>query len=169
MRHGRHLQRPAEWSALIRIATLLFVAIMAMQSLYAAGIVPFGFGNWRRSSRFRDLGRSALRRKYPAKRKRRRALFVLPAVLFTLALVIFRPLRPLHRAHGLEPVLGTPAVPVLPTSINSSPIPTSECSATWCSMWTVVVQYAIAFARAVLNAEIRGRKFFRVAFLCPSC
>ena len=33
---------------------------------------------------------------------------------------------------------------------------------------TVVVQYAIAFGLALLlNAEIRARKFFRVAFLLP--
>jgi multiple sugar transport system permease protein len=33
---------------------------------------------------------------------------------------------------------------------------------------TVIVQYAIAFGLALLlNADIRARKFFRVAFLLP--
>jgi multiple sugar transport system permease protein len=101
-----------------------------------------------------------------------RALFVLPAVLFTVAMVIF------------------PTIFAIVVSFTDWNLSSSEGAKFngldnlkqlftdgyfWNALFNmafylfaVLIQYALAFALALmLNAEIRARKFFRVAFLLP--
>ena len=76
---------------LIAAATLLLACITLIQSLFAAGFISFGFENWRPmlyaylvwsvaigASQVIIKGESG-----------KRALFILPAILFTIAMVIF--------------------------------------------------------------------------------
>ena len=100
------------------------------------------------------------------------ALFVLPALLFTMAMVIFPTLFGLyiaftnwnlngasqHRLNGFDNLI---------TLWNDSYFWNALGNMVFYVL-TVLVQYAIAFGLALLlNAEIRARKFFRVAFLLP--
>ncbi len=159
---------------LIRIATLLFIAILAMQSLYAAGIAPFGFGNWQPILIGFAIWGVALCAGNILRSGEAgwRALFVLPAVLFTLALVIFPTFFGLYIAltdwnlssatgrqfNGLANFYQLIADPYFWNALGNMVF----------YVLTVLVQYAFAFALALLlNADIRGRKFFRVAFLLP--
>src|SRR4029453_15397860 len=101
-----------------------------------------------------------------------KALFVLPAVLFTIAMVIF-------------PTFFGLAIAFTDWNLSSVEGPRFNGLANiWQLMfdryfWNallnmvfyvlmVLVEYAIAFGLALLlNADIRARKFFRVAFLIP--
>ena len=101
-----------------------------------------------------------------------RALFVLPAVLFTVAMVIFPMLFGLYvsvtdwnlsafagrQFNGLDNFRQMMSDPYYWNAMLNM-------------VWyvaAVLVEYAIAFALALLlNADIRARKFFRVAFLLP--
>ena len=98
------------------------------------------------------------------------ALFVLPAVLFTVAMVIFPTVFGLYIAFTDWNLARSNGPQIQRASTifgNCCTTPTSgtRC-ATWFSMcWRCFVEYAIAFGLALLlNAEIRARKFFRVAF-----
>ncbi len=155
-------------------ASALLVGVAAMQILGAAGASPVGFGNWRPLMYMFLLWGMALAASQVLIRGElgQQALFILPALLFTGAMVIFPTLFGLyiaftdwnlnaqsgHHFNGLDNfrtlwgdsyfwnALGNMAVYVL----------------------TVLVQYVIAFGLALLlNADIRARKFFRVAFLMP--
>ena len=98
--------------------------------------------------------------------------FILPALLFTAAMVIFPTLFGLyiaftdwnlnaqsgHHFNGLNNLRTLWADPYFWNALGNMAF----------YVGTVVVQYAIAFGLALLlNADIRGRKFFRVAFLLP--
>ena len=159
---------------LFRLATLLLVGVAALQALDAAGILAIGFSNWRPLFYVYILWGVALAGSQIVMRGElgQQTAFVLPALLFTVAMVIFPTIFGLyiaftdwnlnaqsgHHFNGLDNLrtlwgdsyfwnaLGNMAFYVL----------------------TVVVQYAIAFGLALLlNAGIRARKFFRVAFLLP--
>ena len=99
-------------------------------------------------------------------------LFVLPAVLFTVAMVIFPTFFGLYIAftdwnlnaqggvhfNGLDNLRTLFDDPYFWNALGNMVFYVA----------TVLVQYAIAFGLALLlNAEIRGRKFFRVVFLLP--
>ena len=159
---------------LFRLATLLLIAVVALQTLDAAGVLTIGFANWRPVLYMYifwgvALGGSQVLTRGEAGQQR---AFVLPALLFTVAMVIFPTIFGLyiaftdwnlnaqsgHHFNGFDNLrtlwddsyfwnaLGNMAIYVL----------------------TVLVQYAIAFGLALLlNADIRARKFFRVAFLLP--
>ncbi len=101
-----------------------------------------------------------------------KALFVLPAVLFTVAVVIFPTVFGLYIAFT-------------DWNLSSAAGPQFNGTANLVQLWhdaffwnalgnmvfyvaMVLVQYAIAFGLALLlNAEIKARKFFRVSFLLP--
>jgi multiple sugar transport system permease protein len=102
----------------------------------------------------------------------KRALFLLPALLFTIAMVIFPTFFGLYIAftdwnlsafagqkfNGLDNLRALFADPYYWNALGNMGI----------YVLAVFVQYAIAFGLALLlNADIRGRKFFRVAFLLP--
>jgi multiple sugar transport system permease protein len=159
---------------LFRAATLLLVVAAALQALDSAGVVSIGFTNWRPLLYVYILWGVALAGSQIATRGElgQQTAFVLPALLFTLAMVIFPTIFGLyiaftdwnlnaesgHHFNGLDNLrtlwgdsyfwnaLGNMAFYVL----------------------TVLVQYTIAFGLALLlNADIGARKFFRVAFLLP--
>jgi multiple sugar transport system permease protein len=97
---------------------------------------------------------------------------VLPALLFTVAMVVFPTLFGLYIAFTDWNLNGASG-----HHLNGADnlVQLWNDSFFWNALAnmvfyvaTVLVQYAIAFGLALLlNAEIRGRKFFRVAFLLP--
>src|SRR5690606_3881873 len=102
----------------------------------------------------------------------KRTLFVLPAALFVVSLTVFPLLfglviafsdwnlsSPLGRQfNGLDNVRQMWADPFYWNALRNM---------VWYTL-AILVEYVIAFGLALLlNAEIRARKFFRVAFLLP--
>lgn len=159
---------------LVRSATAVFFALTALQALYYAGVLPFGFSNWLPILIAFALWGSALCAGNILRYGEAgwRALFVLPAILFTLALVIFPTIFGLYLAftdwnlssatgrqfNGLDNFRQMWADPYFWNALGNMIFYVA----------TVLVQYAIAFGLALLlNADIKGRKFFRVAFLLP--
>ena len=102
----------------------------------------------------------------------KRTLFVLPATLFVVSMVVFPLLFGLviafsdwnlsspdgRQFNGLDNVRQMWSDPFYWNALKNM---------VWYSL-AIIVEYAIAFGLALLlNAEIRARKFFRVAFLLP--
>jgi multiple sugar transport system permease protein len=155
-------------------ASVLFAAVLAAQILYSAGLIPMGFATWRPVVYTFLLWSAALcvSRVLIYGEGGKRSLFVLPALLFTIALVVFPTIFGLVIAF---------------TDWNLSAFEGRKFNglANLVQLWndryfwnalgnmvfyvlTVLVQYAIAFGLALLlNANIRAQKFFRVAFLLP--
>jgi multiple sugar transport system permease protein len=155
-------------------ATGILALAFLIQALFDQGVIPFGFANWRPVLFAYFLWASALcvSRVMIHGEQGKKALFVLPAVLFVISMVVFPLLFGLWIAfsdwnlssfagrqfNGLDNVrqmLGDPFY--------------------WNALWNMVlytavilVEYAIAFGLALLlNADIRARKFWRVVFLMP--
>jgi multiple sugar transport system permease protein len=160
--------------ALIVAATLLLAAAVILQSLFAAGVAAFGFETWRPVLYAFVLWGVALGAGQVLMRGEagHRALFVLPAVLFTIAMVVFPTFFGLYiaftdwnlssfegrRFNGLANFWAMLADPYYWNALGNMVI----------YVLGVLVQYAVAFGLALLlNADIRARKFFRVAFLLP--
>ena len=101
-----------------------------------------------------------------------RALFLLPALLFTVAMVIFPTVFGLYIAStdwNLSSLTGVHfnVVGNFASMLHDAFFWTALGNMVWYVL-SVLVQYAIAFGLALLlNAEIRARKFFRVVFLLP--
>ena len=102
----------------------------------------------------------------------KRTLFVLPAALFVISLTVFPLLFGLVIAFSSWN-LSSPTGRALNGVDNlvqmwSDPF---YWNAMWNMVWyvlAIIVEYVIAFGLALLlNAQIRARKFFRVAFLLP--
>jgi multiple sugar transport system permease protein len=156
------------------LASALLVAMAALQILDSAGAVAVGLTNWRPLLYVFLLWSVALGANQVLTRGEagQQTLFLLPALLFTAAMVIFPTVFGIyialtdwnlnaqsgHHFNGVDNLrtlwddsyfwnaLGNMALYVL----------------------TVLAQYTIAFGLALLlNADIRARKFFRVAFLLP--
>lgn len=167
-------ERKSAGRTLVRFSTAVFVVVMVVQGLYAADLTSFGFEDWRPVLYAYllwaiCLGAGQVLQRGEAGHK---ALFLLPAVLFTVAMVIFPTFFGLYVAF---------------TDWNLSSFSSRHFSGLdnfkfllrdpyyWNALrnmiyyvLAVLVQYTIAFGLALLlNAEIRGRKFFRVAFLLP--
>ncbi|HEY4807942.1 MAG TPA: sugar ABC transporter permease [Roseiarcus sp.] len=159
---------------IFRLGSAFFVAVAALQICSASGVVPIGFGNWQPTMFAFLLWGVALGvsqvLKYGDGGKQ--TLFVLPALLFTAAMVIFPTIFGLyiaftdwnlnaqsgHHINGLDN---------LRTLWGDSYFWNALANMVFYVL-TVLVQYVIAFGLALLlNADIRGRKFFRVAFLLP--
>lgn len=155
-------------------ASVLLLAVAAVQGLHASGFVGFGFETWRPVAYAYVVWAVAICAGQVMVRGEagEKALFVLPAVLFTVAVVIFPTLFGLYIAFT-------------DWNLSSANGPQFNGAANLVQLWhdaffwnalgnmvfyvaAVLVQYAIAFGLALLlNAEIRARKFFRVAFLLP--
>jgi multiple sugar transport system permease protein len=159
---------------LMRSASVVFLALIVMQTLFANDIISVGFPNWFPIFvAFGLWGAAICAGNILAHGEAGwRALFVLPAIFFTLALVIFPTLFGLYIAFtdwNLSSANGRQFNGLA----NFYQLLTDD--RVWNALGnmvfyvaTVIVQYAIAFGLAMLlNAEIRGRKFFRVAFLLP--
>ncbi|OWJ59038.1 carbohydrate ABC transporter permease [Inquilinus limosus] len=159
---------------LIGLATLGLAAMALLQGLDSAGTIVLGFESWRPLlytylAWAVALGAGQVMIRGEAGH---RALFLLPAVLFTVSMVIFPTIFGLYIAftdwnlssfagrqlNGLDNLRALWADPYYWNALGNM---------VWYVL-AVLVQYAIAFGLALLlNAEIRARKFFRVAFLMP--
>ncbi len=166
--------RRAAGRTLIIAVTTLLAAVALLQILYKSGAISFGFETWRPLAYAYLVWGAGLAAGQILMRgvEGYKLLFLLPALLFTIAMVIFPTLFGFYIAltdwnlssfsgrkfNGLDNVwqmLGDPYY--------------------WNAMLNmvyyvlaVIVEYAIAFGLALLlNAQIRARKFFRVVFLLP--
>ena len=154
------------------VAVLLLVALL--QTLHAMGRINLGFANWRPTLYAYILmsvclcwGQVLMRGE-----QGKRVLFVLPAVLFVLSLAVLPLVFGLgiafsdwnlssptgRKFNGLDNVRQMWSDPFYWNALKNM-------------VWYVLAilpEYAIAFGLALLlNAQIRARKFFRVAFLLP--
>lgn len=154
-------------------AIILFTIIL-LQTLHSAGIFDFGFATWR-PTLFAFIfwavclcaGQVVL---YGEQGKR--SLFVLPSVLFVVSMVVF----PLLFAIGIAFSnwnLSSPTGRQFNGLANvyqmwSDPFYWNALKNMVFYCLAIAVEYVIAFGLAILlNSQIRGRKFFRVAFLLP--
>ena len=161
-------------SLLIRASTLLLGLVIAVQTLYAMGYVGWGFSTWQPVLIAYVLWSVALCWGLVLRDGEAgwRAVFVLPAILFTLALVVFPTLFGFFIAfsdwnlqsatgrqfNGLANLRQLWADPYFWNALGNMVF----------YVVSVLVQYAIAFGLALLlNADIKAQKFFRVSFLLP--
>jgi multiple sugar transport system permease protein len=166
-------RKKAGW-AVIGAATALLLAVILLQSLDAAGVTAIGFETWRPTVYAYLVWAVALGAGQVMIRGEpgQRALFVLPAALFTVAMAIFPTFFGLYIAFtdwNLSSFEGR--------QFNglSNLIQLFQDGFYWNALLNMVfyvlmvfVEYAIAFGLALLlNADIKARKFFRVAFLTP--
>ncbi len=149
-------------------------ATLLAQILYETGATETGFENWR-PVLYAYIGWGVAigaAQVLIRGEQGHRALFVLPAVLFTVAIVIFPTLFGFYialtdwnlsatagrRFNGLENIRALLADSYVWNALGNMIL----------YVLAVLVQYVIAFCLALLlNANIRGRKFFRVIFLLP--
>lgn len=159
---------------LIRAASLVFALLFVMQALFAYGFIGFGFPNWMPVLIAYVVWSVALCWGLILRDGEAgwRALFILPAVLFTVALVIFPTLFGFFIAFS-DWNLQSAGGRTFNGLDNFYQLIHDEYF--WNALGnmvfyvaTVIVQYAIAFGLALLlNADIKAQKFFRVAFLLP--
>jgi multiple sugar transport system permease protein len=159
---------------MFRVASAFLLGVAALQILNALGIVSLGFANWRPTVFVFVIWGVALGASQALERGEvgQQALFVLPALLFTGAMVIFPTIFGLyiaftdwnlnaasgHHFNGLDNLRTLWADSYFWNALGNMVFYVA----------TVAVQYVIAFGLALLlNADIRARKFFRVAFLLP--
>jgi multiple sugar transport system permease protein len=155
-------------------ATVLLFAMIALQVFHQSGAVSFGFANWMPVFIAYGLWGIALCAGNIMREGEVgwRALFILPAVLFTVALVIFPTVFGFYIAfsdwnlqsaggrtfNGLDNLYQLAADERFWNALGNMVFYVA----------TVLVQYVIAFGLALLlNHDIKGQKFFRVAFLLP--
>jgi multiple sugar transport system permease protein len=160
--------------ALLALASLLLVGTLAAQILHVSGLADFGFRNWRPLLYVYVAWGLALAVSQVLIRgeKGKRTLFVLPAVLFTVSMVVFPLIFGVYIAftdwnlssltgrkfNGLDNFWQMVGDPFYWNALRNMVLYVA----------VVFVEYAIAFGLALLlSADIRGRKFFRVAFLLP--
>ena len=154
------------------VAVLALAALL--QTLQTWGGYDFGFTNWRPTLYAYILFAICLScgQVLVKGEQGKRILFVLPAALFVVSLTVFPLLFGLviafsnwnlsspdgRQFNGIANVVQMWADPFYWNALTNM-------------VWYVLAilpEYIVAFALALtLNAEIRGRKFFRVAFLMP--
>ena len=159
---------------LVRSATILFALLFVMQALFAYAVIPFGFPNWMPVLIAYVVWSIALCWGLILRDGEAgwRALFILPAILFTVALVIFPTVFGFFIAFS-DWNLQSAGGRAFNGLDNFYQLIHDEYF--WNALGnmvfyvaTVIVQYAIAFGLALLlNADIKAQKFFRVAFLLP--
>jgi multiple sugar transport system permease protein len=159
---------------IIVLASLGLAVVLVIQVLYAADMIAAGFENWRPALYAFLLWGAALGVGQVLIRGERghRALFLLPAILFTVAMVIFPTFFGLYIAFtdwNLSSFAGRhfSGLDNVRALLNDGYFWNALGNMVYYVL-AVLVQYAIAFGLALLlNADIRARKFFRVAFLMP--
>ena len=159
---------------LVIIASLALGLVFLMQALSAGGMFDLGFEDWRPSLYAYALWAIALGVGQVLTRGEAgyKALFLLPALLFTIAMVIFPTIFGLYIAftdwnlsafegqkfNGLDNLRTLIADPYFWNALRNMVF----------YVVSVLGQYALAFGLALLlNADIRARRFFRIAFLLP--
>ena len=160
--------------ALVWGTFLLMVGAAVLQALHVQGTVEFGFETWRPVLYAYGLWAVAIgySRVLLFGERGRRSLFVLPAVMFIIAIVFFPLLFGLYvsftdwnlsafegrKFNGLDNVRQMAGDPYYWNAMRNMVV----------YVLAISCEYAIAFGLALLlNSEIRARKFFRVAFLLP--
>jgi multiple sugar transport system permease protein len=155
-------------------ATALLAGTFLIQFLNARGTIDAGLETWRPLLYVYILWAAALCVSQVMVRGEfgKRALFVLPAFLFTISMVVFPLLFGLFIAfsdwnlssvsgrqfNGLDNFWQMMGDPFYWNALLNMVLYVAA----------ILVEYAIAFALAlVLNADIKARKFFRVVFLLP--
>jgi multiple sugar transport system permease protein len=155
-------------------SALLLAVVAMLQTLQETGNADFGFTSWRPTlyayltwSVALCWGQVLIRGE-----KGKRTLFVLPAVLFVVSLVVFPLIFGLiiafsdwnlsspdgRQFNGVDNLVQMWSDPFYWNALTNM---------VWYCL-AIIVEYAIAFGLALmLNAQIRARKFFRVAFLLP--
>ncbi|MEK9284954.1 MULTISPECIES: sugar ABC transporter permease [unclassified Bradyrhizobium] len=160
--------------ALVALASLGLLLVILLQGLHATGTIATGFSDWRPimiayvlwAIAF-GIGQIIIRGE-----RGQRALFLLPAVFFTVAVVIFPTIFGIYIA-SLDWNLSSIDGPRFSGFDNLRGMLSDTYY--WNALgnmvfYTVAVlgEYAIAFGLALLlSADIRARKFFRVVFLLP--
>lgn len=159
---------------LLLLASLILAAVILIQILYKTDTITIGFDTWRPVLYAYLLWAIALAIGQVLIRGElgRRSLFLLPALLFTISLVIFPTFFGLYIAftdwnlssfegrqfNGLDNV----------RELIQDTYYWGALKNTVFYIATVAVEFVMAFALALLiNAQIRARKFFRIAFLMP--
>lgn len=160
--------------ALILLASLALAVVIFAQLLHVTGRLAAGFDTWRPALYAYLLWGIALGVGQVLIRGEAglRALFLLPAVLFTIAMVIFPTLFGFYLAFtdwNLSSFAGRKFSGLDNLrALFSDPYYWNALLNMVFYVAAVLVEYAVAFGLALLlNAEIRARKFFRVAFLLP--
>lgn len=154
------------------IAVLAFIVLIKI--LQTTGVTDRGFSNWRPVIYAYLVWAVCLCAGVVLVKgeRGRRAVFLLPAFLFTLAMVIFPTAFGLYIAFtdwNLSSTQGRQfnGLDNLRKLFNDSQFWRAMLNMVWYVL-AVLLQYAIAFGLALLlNQQIRFRKFFRVAFLIP--
>ncbi|MCP4624348.1 MAG: sugar ABC transporter permease [bacterium] len=161
-------------NGLILFASLFLVAVILVQILYRAETITVGFETWRPVlyayilwAICLAIGQVLIRGELG-----RRSLFLLPALLFTISVVIFPTFFGLYIAftdwnlssfegrqfNGLDNF----------RELLQDTYYWGALRNTVYYIATVAVEFVMAFALALLiNTQIRARKFFRIAFLMP--
>lgn len=152
----------------------LFLALAAWQMAFDTGRVTSGFDTWRPVLYAYMLWATALcaAQVIVNGEKGKRTLFVLPAALFVISLVVFPLLFALYISFT-DWNLASPNGPQ-PNGWDNMREMWND-TFYWNALKNMVyyvlavsVEYVIAFGLALLlNAQIRARKFFRVVFLLP--
>jgi multiple sugar transport system permease protein len=160
--------------AFVALATLGALLLLLVQVLHATGTIAAGFTTWRPVlygylvwAVAYGVGQVVIRGEGGL-----RALFLLPAVLYTVAVVIFPTLFGIYIA-SLDWNLSSFEGPHF-NGLNNL-VGLLHDTYYWNALANMVFyvlsvfgEYAIAFGLAmVLNAHIRAQKFFRVVFLLP--
>jgi multiple sugar transport system permease protein len=155
-------------------ASALVVLTFAIEALFKAGRISFGFPNWQPVLYAIVIWSVALCLSLVMTRGEggKKLLFVLPAFLFTTIMVIFPTIFGLYIAFtdwNLSSFQGQHfnGVDNLVQMWHDPYFWNANLNMLYYVLG-VIVEYAIAFGLALLlNAEIKARKFFRVSFLLP--
>ena len=155
-------------------ASLLLALALIAQTLHTVGAIAPGFATWRPVLYAYLLWAVALGAGQVMIRGERgqKALFLLPALLFTVAVVIFPTLFGLYIAFtdwNLSSLTGRHfnGLDNLRQLVGDSYFWNALANMGFYVL-SVLGQYAVAFGLALLlNADIKARKFFRVVFLIP--
>ncbi len=166
--------RKAFGRALIWGSAGLLAAVALLQTLDRTGVLPLGLDDWRPTLYAYVFWAICLCWAQVLIRgeQGKRVLFVLPAVLFVISLVVFPLIFGLviafsdwnlaspdgRKFNGIDNLRQMWADPFYWNALRNM---------VW-YLLVILVEYAIAFGLALLlNAQIVARKFFRVAFLMP--
>ena len=167
-------RRKTAGRGVILLAGLVLAGLVLLQGLDSAGVVDIGFENWRPTLYAYLAFAVALGAGQVMMRGEdgQKALFVLPAVLFTVAMAIFPTVFGLYIAFtdwNLSSASGRHfnGLDNLRSLFSDGYFWNALLNMVFYVL-AVLVQYAIAFGLALLlNADIKARKFFRVVFLMP--
>ena len=166
--------RKAAGRALVLLASLGFLLVLLTQVLHTTGTIAAGFPDWRPILIAYLVWAVAFGVGQVLTRGERgqRALFLLPAVFFTVAVVIFPTIFGIYIASldwNLSSIEGPrfSGLDNLRGMLNDTYYWNALGNMVFYTV-AVLGEYAIAFGLALLlSAEIRARKFFRVVFLLP--